>query len=196
MNEPVYDPSQTKKIPPEAKVVFKGKFHTLWQWDQKLYDGSTAIFERISRKDYAQVIGVDQDGMIILAHDEQPDRGSVLTPAGGGVDEGETPQEAGAREFLEETGYTAKEFVHWHTYRPSSKTDMFVYAFIGKGAVKIKEPELEPGEKVEVVKYSFEEFLELGKCDRLRDWLLRVKLLKACLDPAEKDNLYQLLYGE
>ncbi|MDP3997434.1 MAG: NUDIX hydrolase [Candidatus Andersenbacteria bacterium] len=184
-----------KPIPSDAHRVFHGKTVSVWQWEQECYDGSRDIFERMSRKDYAYVIGVEPDGRVLLVEDEQPDRGVVLTPAGGGVDEGEEPNQAAAREFKEETGYEAGSLIHWHSYRPSAKMDMLTHAFVGRDVRQVTQPKLEAGERISPVRFSFDEFLQLGQNIKLRDWMLRIKLLEAQIDATKKQALKKLLYG-
>lgn len=192
---PIESCSESKPIPPQAKKVFEGLFFSVWQWDQVCYDGSTAVYERIKRRDYAYVIGVLPDERIMLIHDEQPDRGVVLTPAGGGVEEGEDPANAAARELLEETGYAAKEIVHWHSYRPNNRIEMNVHAFIGRQAYPQQEAKPESGERIAPTFFTFDEFIALGQNPKLRDWLLRIKLLEAQIDPAKKEEIRSLLFG-
>lgn len=177
-----------------AKKVFQGKIFSVWQWEQKLYDGSYATFERIARADYAFAVGILDDGNIMLLYDEQPDREAVLTPAGGKVDEGEIPKEALQREFLEETGHAIGEIRPWFTYRPSSKMEMTTHAFVARHLRRVQDPNPEPGERIQERHYSFEEFLALGKDPRLRDWMLKVVLLQALLQPEKKEALRKLFY--
>lgn len=177
-----------------AKKVFQGKIFSVWQWEQELYDGSTAIFERIARPDYAYAVGVLDDGKIMLLHDEQPDREAVLTPAGGKVDEGESLEAAVRREFSEETGYGIAELKPWHAYQPSTKMEMTTHAFVARGLTREREPHPEPGERIREVHYSFDEFLQLGHEPMLRDWMLRILLLEALLDSNKKEEMRKLFY--
>ncbi|MEK7557232.1 MAG: NUDIX domain-containing protein [Patescibacteria group bacterium] len=183
-----------KPLPVDAKKVFQGKIFSVWQWEQELYDGSYATFERIARPDYAFGVGVLEDSRIMLLYDEQPDREAVLTPAGGKVDEGETPEEALRREFLEETGFEIGEIREWFAYRPSTKMEMVTYGFIARSLKRAGEARPEPGERMREVTYSFEEFLALGQNPKLRDWMLRVKLLEAQVDSKKREALRKLLY--
>jgi ADP-ribose pyrophosphatase len=184
-----------KPLPPEAKKVFQGKLFAVWQWEQTLFDGSQTTFERIARPDYAYVIGILPNQEILLIKDEQPDRDPVITPAGGKVDEGETPEVAALRELQEETGYTSKALIPLVSYRPHSKIEMQVHGFIARECTKVAEPELEAGERVTPLILTFEEFLELGHEPTFRDDKLRIKLLEALLDPNKKKSLHELLYG-
>ncbi len=184
-----------KPLPDHAKKVFQGRIFAVWQWEQELYDGSFATFERLSRPDYVFGVGVLENNQILFLHDEQPDREPVLTPAGGKVDPGESPEEALRREFLEETGYGIGEVKPWFAYRPSSKMEMVTYGYIARGLTRQEEPHLEPGERIREIAYSFEDFLKLGQNSMLRDWMLRIYLLEALLDSKKKEELRKLLYA-
>ena len=46
-------PAGAHLIPPEAKCVFRGKIFDVYQWPQRLYDGSTATFEMLRRRGIA-----------------------------------------------------------------------------------------------------------------------------------------------
>lgn len=43
-------------LPEHAKRVFEGEFFDVWQWTQKMYDGTEAIFESVVRDDSTTVI--------------------------------------------------------------------------------------------------------------------------------------------
>ncbi len=182
-------------IPKHAKKVFQGELYSVWQWEQELYDGSTATFETISRTDYAAVVGVLPNKEILLVRDEQPHRDVVLTPAGGRVEEGESPEEGAKREFLEETGYEVGSVVPLLSYAPSGKSDFTVHIFVAKDLEKVGEQMLEAGEKVELVTFSLDEFIALGHNPELRDSMLRIMLLEAVINKSKKEKLYKILYG-
>ena len=179
-----------------ATKVYQGEVYSVWQWSQKLYDDTHATFEGVKRHDYAYVIGIDDDKKIIMVKDVQPHRHPVITPAGGGVEPGESPSDAAAREFWEETGWQATNLIKWHDYRPAARVDMTVHAFVSRILTKKGKPNPDAGEKIEVLKYDFDDFLQLGHDSSVKDWLLRVKLLQAQLDPAKKEELRELFYGD
>ncbi len=153
------------------------------------------MFEKVQRTDAAFIIGVLPDKRILLIWDEQPDREGALGPAGGKVEEGEDPKDAAAREFLEETGYKAATIEPWLSYVPYGKMIFTVHCFIGKGAEKVSEPNLEAGERITPRFFTFDEFIALGQEETLRSTHLRIILLEAQLDSKKKENLYTLLYG-
>jgi len=54
----------------ESKLVFKGVVFDVYQWEQKMFDGSYEIFEKLKRKDTAMVIPIKKDGKIIITKQE------------------------------------------------------------------------------------------------------------------------------
>lgn len=188
------DLGSPQPIPAEAKKVFQGQIYSVWQWEQKLYDGSYKTWEGLTRADSVHTVGILSDGTILLTEDKQPGRQGVLTPPGGQVDAGEKPEEAARREFLEETGYDIGTLIPWHHFRASTKMDWCIWAFVGRDLRKVSEPHFDPGERAKVMTFSFDEFLELGRTPRLRDRILRILLLEAMLDSSKKAELRAILY--
>ena len=185
-----------KSFPKQAKKVFQGQIFDVYQWEQELFDGSTAIYESLARPDSVQTVGALDDGKILMIEDEQPNREAIITAAGGKADvAGESPEEAAKREFLEETGYEVGELVPWYSYAEHSKINWFVYVFIGRKLRKVQEPELEAGERIKLLPYEFDDFLQLGRNEKLRDRMTRICLLEALVDKKKRDELERLLYG-
>ncbi len=191
--EPRFEPRQ---MPKNAKEVFKGNTFGVWQWEQKLFDGSQATYEAIARPDYACVIGVNDEGKILMVNDEQPHRLPVLTPPGGKVEKSEDPAAAAIRELEEETGYSTDTVIPWFSYQPSARLYMTCHVFIAKYITVKQAAAPEAGERITIKWCNFDEFIALGSDQLLRDWLLRIKLLEAQLDPVKKENIRQQLYGK
>lgn len=177
------------------KKVFQGEIFSIWQWEQEMFDGSMRTYEKAARTNGGRVIGVMPDKRILLVEDDQPDRGIAFGPAGGQLEEGETPEEGAKREFFEETGYEAETLIPFYINAAGFRVDVQVDVFIGKGLIKKGEPQQSAGEKITIRFFTFDEFLALGSDERLRDLNLRIILLEAQLDPKKKEELYQLLYG-
>lgn len=157
MKRPQYREST---IPQNAKKVFKGVLFDVYQWEQKLFDGSTATFEKLARADTAIVFPVLEDGHILLIRDEQPTKTLDLVAPSGRVEEGEMPEKAALRELVEETGYAPKTLAPFYSHTPASKIDWVVYAFIGKGCRKVAEPSPDPGERITLLPVTFDELID------------------------------------
>lgn len=182
-------------LPPHSKKVFQGEIFSVWQWPQKLYDGTTKNFEILTRPDTAYLLAVMEDEKLLLIQDEQPQRGPVLTIPRGRVEAGETAQDAARRELQEETGYGVKEITLWHSHRPWGKVSWNIYYFIGRGAYKIGDATVDPGERIALRPTSFEDFVELGAQGALQDPQLQIMMLQAKLDSHKMAEFKKILYG-
>ena len=179
-------------IPENAKRVFKGKIFDVYQWEQKMYDGSIEIFEKLKRPDTVVVFPVLPDGRIILTEQEQPNRGLFLGTAGGRVENGEDIIEAAKRELLEETGYKADEYILWKAEQIIDKIDWNIYTFVAKGAKKIAEQELDSGEKIKLKLVNFEEFIEVALNENFEEKQIIPNLFEAKLYPEKIQELKKL----
>ena len=170
-------------IPPQAKRVFKGVIFDVYQWEQKMFDGSTETFEMLKRPDTVQVIPV-VGNKILIAEEQQPGdqwRGAGLF--GGRVDEGEDALTAAKRELLEETGFASDDWEQYKVYEPHHKFEWRVYYFVARGCRKIGEPKPDPGEKIEIKEVGFDEFMALASSSALHAGEFTSDMLRLAADP-------------
>ncbi len=183
-------PQSKQPMPPDAKKVFSGVVFDVYQWEQTLFTGEAATFEKLKRADNVTVFGVLDDGNVLLTRQEQSGREPFIGGAGGRVDEGEDIIAAAKRELLEETGYTASEFVLWDARHPTSKIDFVVYTFIAKGLKKVAEMDLDGGERVELMPVTFDEFVDIATNDELfAEREIVHTIYEARLDPRKMEEL-------
>lgn len=147
------------KIPENAKRVFKGVIFDVYQWDQKMFDGSTETFEMIKRPDTIQILATKGD-KIVLTEQEQPAKPPFSAFLGGRGEEGEEPLKTAKRELLEEAGLESDDWELYKTYEPYSKFDWTICLFIARNCKKVAEQHLDPGERIKLVELNFEEFLD------------------------------------
>jgi ADP-ribose pyrophosphatase len=188
--------AKRSSLPPNAKKVFSGKIFEVWQWEQNMFDGSTATFERLKRPDTVQVIVVVGDS-ILIQKEEQPDSSRPFTALPGGrCEAGEEPLEAAKRELLEETGYVSDDWSLWLEKNPVGKMEWTIYTFIARNCRKEQEPKLDAGERIRPHLISFDEFLALAEDDDFYSPDIALDMLKARFDPAAREALKSLLYGK
>lgn len=180
-------------IPPQAKLVFKGQIFDVYQWDQEMFDGSKAIFEKLKRPDTVQIIAVTEDKKIIVQEEEQPGSDHFFGLPGGRVDADEDLETAAKRELLEETGYEAKEIKLIREKRPHGKIDWVIYHFVATGCKKVAEPHLDSGEKIKTMLVTFEEFVRLADNHKNRDVDLLNYLNHLRLHPNEFQDFQKAL---
>ena len=185
-------PTSKQPIPPTAKRVFKGVMFEVYQWEQEMFDGTKATFEKLKRPDTVVVFPVLPDGRIILTEQEQPGKGPFIAATGGRVDEGEEVLAAAQRELREESGYEADEFILWQAEHPASKIDWVIYTFIAKGLRKVADQELDAGEIIKLKLVSFDELLALAADEKFSETQVTIKILETKLDPKKMLELRQL----
>ena len=153
--------SNRNNLPSNAKRVFSGVIFDVWQWEQKMFDGTTETFEKISRPNTANVIATI-DGEILIQEQYQPhwDHKYISIP-GGRCDGDEDPLKAAKRELLEETGCVSEDWHHWFTFAPKGKIVWSSYIYIARNCIQKEDPQLDAGEKITTTSISFEDFLKL-----------------------------------
>lgn len=105
-------------------------------------DSREHAFCRVIDADFVHVIAVDESGRVLLIREfHHGCERSMLTLPGGGVDSGETYEQAARREFREETGYEAESWTDLGGFWPSPKRQSnFGRAFVAHGLRRVGEP--------------------------------------------------------
>lgn len=183
------------KIPAEAKKVFQGVIFAVWQWQQKMFDGSLETFELLSRRGTVDIIAVVGNKIIILQQ-EQPTKPMYPSLPGGVIADGEPHLMAAKRELLEETGYKSDDFELLAAYeKVRSKVYHPEYIYFAKDCQKIAEQSLDAGEKIKVTFVNFDEFLQLGRNEKfLISPNFRALLYEALLDKEKRRELKLKLF--
>ncbi len=182
------------QLPPDAKMVFKGEIFEVWQWEQKMYDGTVETFEKLKRSNTAGVIATVGDKILIQTQ-EQPDKPDPFTSIPGGrCEEGESSLEAAKRELLEETGYVSLDWELWIEQNPVGKMVWTVNTYIARNCVYKQPPQLDPGEKITTKLLSFDDFLMLSDDKNFYERELTFALFRARFDKKFKEDFYALLF--
>jgi ADP-ribose pyrophosphatase YjhB (NUDIX family) len=185
-------PKSKQPIPNNAKRVFKGVIFDVYQWEQEMFDGTTATFEKLKRPDTVTVFPVLPDGRIVLTKQEQPSRVPFIAATGGRVDEGEDILSAAKRELLEESGYEAEDLILWDARQPVTKIEWAVYIFIAKGIKKVAELHTDVGEKIEPYIVTFEELVEIASDKDFYEEEVRTEFMEAKINPKKMQELRKL----
>lgn len=182
------------QLPSNAKLVFKGEIFEVWQWEQKMYDGTVEIFEKLKRANTAGVIATVGDKILIQSQ-SQPDSAEAFAAIPGGrCEEGEDPLETAKRELLEETGYESNDWELWREQNPVGKMIWTVSTYIAHNCVYKQSPHLDSGEKIITRLISFDEFLMLSEDKNFYEKELVNTLFRARFDKKFKEEFRKLLF--
>ena len=184
-----------KKTPDHAKKVFEGVIFDVYHWDQEMFDGTTAVFEALKKRDTVTVLAT-VDNMIVLNKEEQPARPPFVALPGDICEKDEDIIQNAQRELLEETGYSSDEWQEWFTVDPFGemrKIEWSSHFYIAKNCKKVSEQKLDSGEKIQTSLITFEEFLSLKDDPSFRNKELLSILTKASESEEEKQTLKALL---
>lgn len=124
----------------------------------KMPDGRLSDYYLQQEQEVSVVFALTKDQHVILARQYRPGKAEVLSVLpGGGIKDGQTPEEAARAELLEETGYAGDlQFVAQAL--PGSYTTYRVNCFVATNCTKVSEQQLDKDEFIEVVLMPLEEF--------------------------------------
>ena len=114
----------------------------VWQWQQKMFDGSVQTFEKVSRRASVGVLPITKDKKIILTIQEQPNMQEFISLVGGVVDPGEEIEDAAHRELLEESGNKTADLELWYSVQPVTKVEWPIYLYVARNCEKVAESNL------------------------------------------------------
>jgi 8-oxo-dGTP pyrophosphatase MutT (NUDIX family) len=106
----------------------------------------------ISAPDWVHVLALTRDGEAVLVRQFRAGiHGDTLEFPGGIVEPDETPEQAGARELQEETGFVAARWTSLGSCypNPALQTNR-LHTFVAHDCRKVAEPRLDPGEDARV----------------------------------------------
>ena len=120
-------------------------------------------FYVIETKDWVNIIPLTIDQQVVMVRQYRHGLKKVtLEIPGGLVDTGDTPEEAAARELLEETGFQAEEVVQIGASNPNPAIfNNRCYTFIARNVIKVQDPKPDQTEDIEVVLIPLADIPEL-----------------------------------
>ena len=168
-----------------SRLVYRGRIVNLRVDTVRLPGGTVTQREIVEHGETICVVPLDEDGNALLVEQYRKPTGQrLLEVPAGGIDEGETPEEATQRELQEETGYTADRLQHLTTFwlTPGYSTErMHAYLATGLEPASLKPDE---DENIRVVPTPLDEVLGLIERNAICDsksiavLLLVLKLLE------------------
>ena len=123
----------------------------------------------LEQPNWVNVIPLTSDDQVVIVEQWRHGSRSVqLETPGGLMDKGETPEQSGGRELLEETGYEAGSIVRLGTVHPNPAIQSNLQHYIlAKGCHKVAEPELDQAEDVAVKLVPLDEIPEMIQAGKI-----------------------------
>ena len=124
--------------------------------------GKVGTYYVLELKDWVNCIAIDEDdNVMMLRHYRHGVQKYIMEFIGGGMEEGESPEEAAKREVEEETGYMGGSIFHVGTSypNPANHTNQ-VHTYLAVGGKISQDQNLEAGETIHVEKIPFKTVIE------------------------------------
>ncbi len=155
------------------KELFKGKFSNLWETKFLDREGKEQIWEWMKKPDFVVVLAITTEKeLVILKHFRIANEKYCYQAVAGVIDAADkSPEEAGHRELLEETGYVSNKLVALRPtlYAPGSQSNT-LFPFIALNAERVNGNSGDATEDIEVVKIPADKLYEFyneypAECD-------------------------------
>ncbi|MBQ7791954.1 MAG: NUDIX hydrolase [Clostridia bacterium] len=168
----------TEKIM-DSKTHFQGKIINVRVDTVELENGATSTREIVEHPGGVCVIGIDNDGKILMVRQfRSPFGRPLLEVPAGKLNYGEDHFECGKREFLEETGYEAEEYIYFGELYPSvGFLTEKLHIYYAKGLIK-KEQHLDENEFLNVERYTLAELMDMVEQNQIKDAKTVVAILR------------------
>ncbi|MDE1182718.1 NUDIX hydrolase [Paraburkholderia sp.] len=154
----------------DSQTVHQGSFLTLKRDTVRLPDGKQATREYVKHPGAVMVIPMFDDGRVLLESQYRYPMGKVMAeyPAGK-LDAGEPALACAKRELLEETGYTASEYVYLTRIHPIiSYSTEFIDIYLARG-LTAGERKLDEGEFLELFTATVDDVSEWVRTGQITD---------------------------
>ncbi len=164
----------SQQPPPERVIasrrIHEGRIVNLREDTVELSGGRRALREVVEHADVVAIVPLDADGQVLLVRQFRLPAGRVLleVPAGG-VDGGESAEEAAQRELQEETGHRAGRLRRLGGFyvSPGYCTE-FIHVFLAQ-QLSVSPAEADADEEIVVERLPFGQALRLVESGEIRD---------------------------
>ncbi len=165
--------------------IFEGTFLNLYRDDVLTADNQRSVREYFKHPGAVAILPfLNEEKLLIEKQWRFPIKQEIFEFPAGKVDRGESPLGTAKRELLEETGYVAKSWCKLGELLPvPAYSDEKIFLFCAKDLIREREQSTEPGECINLVDITVEEFLSKvqnleiidAKTIALAFWLLRIR---------------------
>ena len=148
------------------KVLETSYFRPRFRMDRvELANGNLLDATIFEFRSWANIVALTKTGEVVLVRQYRHGVREVLLEFPGGVvEDGEDPLDGAKRELLEETGYTASQWVEVGRLYPNPALQTnTLYCYLALDAGKVSGQSLDAGEDIEIHLMPLDELVELAK---------------------------------
>jgi ADP-ribose pyrophosphatase len=144
-----------------SRPVYENPWMTVREDDVQHRSGEKAKFGVVDMKPGVTVLPMDEDGTTYLVREfKYALGGESLEAVSGGIESGESPEQAGLREIGEEVGLVAGEWIDFGTIDPFTTVIRSPnHMFLARKLASLRRTRT-PAERLETVKMPFEDALD------------------------------------
>lgn len=175
---------RNQELPPPERVIASRRIHegrilSLREDTVQLPDGCRALREVVEHAEVVAIVPLDGADVLLVRQYRLPAAEALLEVPAGGVDPGESVEEAAQRELQEETGQRARRLERLGGFfvSPGYCTE-FIHVFLASGLSE-SAVVADPDEQLVVVRLPLGEALRLVESGEIRDAKSIVGLLLA-----------------
>jgi len=134
-----------------------------------IINGKKISRDIIHRPNVSAIIAFKNNKILVVSHNRFPNETDIEIPSGN-IEKNETPEKAACREFLEETGYTAKKMIPLVSfYTTIGYSTQKIFCFIAKDFIQIDEPNLDDSELLDVKTILFKKLMKMAMNGKIVD---------------------------
>lgn len=164
------------------KVLESNYFRPRFRIDKcELANGSLLDATIFEFRSWANIVALTRNGDVVLVKQYRHGVNQVLLEFPGGVvEDEEDPMAGAARELLEETGYSAPQWIEIGRIYPNPALQTnTLYCYIALDAERVSEQALDAGEDIEVELMPLDELVESAKRGEFIHGLMIAVLFRA-----------------
>ena len=180
-------------IPDHATIVHQWPIFTIYQWQQKMFDGSYSTFEKAVKPDSVFCLPVVWD-KLLLVKERQPLTQWYIWMIGWSVDSGLTNEQTMRAELLQEWWITVDSLQLYESYPNPWKVQYSQHIYIAKWCAITAPQQLDPwGEEIEVIEMTFDDFVDYMIEDKYNTLLFKTDIMRMKIH-GTLDNFKKLLF--
>jgi len=150
------------------KNIFKGRVLSLSLYT--LFVNKRKVTREVIEHPGAAAILAIEDGKLLLVRQNRFPHGYALEIPAGTFEKGEKPVKCAYREFMEETGYTAKKMTLLIKYYPSiGYNTEVIHCYVASRIKKVGNLKLDDDEIISIVKVDFKKVIRMILSGKITD---------------------------